>query len=357
MRRLRLLALLTGTSALMAGAPVSFAEPARSRSSDSSQAQALGLLQLAANAVRSRTWSGAEDLASWHGGSRRSAVAEVSHSPERGTLARLRTAGPVRGAASARFGVPADGLDEQLIDLLAEHYDLRVVGPGRSAGRSARVVEARRPDVSGAGEVAARFWVDDDSSLLLRREVYDDAGWPVHSSSFVQVRVAPVAPPAVPPYAQVAVVAPLAPVGQRLEPADLDGLRARGWPAPIALPGRLSLYAARLHGPVLQLAYSDGLSTLSVFVQQGSKAAGELPGFARERHGRVTVWARHAGPEQVVWSGAGRTWTVLSDASAGTVRGAVLALPHDLAPPPRGWVLHRLCRGLSRVGSWFNPFH
>ena len=357
MRRLRLLALLTGTSALVAGAPAAFAAPAQLGSDDSSQAQALGLLRLAANAVRTRTWSGAEDLASWHGGSRRSAVAEVSHSPERGTLARLRTAGPVGGGTSVRFGIPADGLDEQLIDVLAEHYDLRVVGPDRSAGRSARVVEARRPDVSGAGEVAARFWVDDTSSLILRREVYDDAGWPVHSSSFVQVRVAPPAPPAAPPYAQVAVVGPLAPVGQRLEPADLDGLRAHGWSAPTELPGRLSLYAARLHGQVLQLAYSDGLSTLSVFVQRGTRTAGDLPGFARERQGRVTVWAQHTNPERVVWSGAGRTWTVLSDASAGTVRGAVLALPHDLAPSPHGRVLHRLCRGLSRVGSWFNPFH
>lgn len=357
MRWLRLLALLTGTSALVAGTSVSFAAPAGSAPSGSSQAQALGLLQLAARAVRSQTWSGSEDLASWHGGSRRSAVAEISHTPERGTLARLRAADSSNEGSSAKLGVPADGLDERLINVLADHYVLGIAGRGRSAGRSARIVEARRPDVTGAGEVAARFWVDEDSSLILRREVYDEAGRPVHSSNFVELRVPPATPPAVPPYAPEAVVAPLPPAGQGLEPADLDGLRARGWPAPIALPGRLSLYEARLHGQVLQLAYSDGLSTLSVFVQRGNRAPGAIPGFVLERQGRVTVWAQHANPERVVWSGAGYTWTVLSDASAGTVRSAVFALPHDLAPSPPGGVLHRLRRGLSRFGSWLNPFH
>lgn len=351
MRRLRLLALLTGATAMLTGAPVSFAAPTGSQGPRQGQAQALGLLQLAAQAVRSRAWSGAQDLASWHGGSRISAVVELSHTPTGGTVARVRTAGR---PGAARFGAPPDGLDERLLALLADRYALRVVALASSAGRPARVVEARRRDPAGAGRVAARFWVDAASSLILRREVYDEAGRPVRSSAFVTIRVAPVAPPAAPPYAQVAVVAPLAPVGQRLEPAELDGLRARGWPAPTELPGRLGLYEARLHGPVLQLAYSDGLSTLSVFVQPGVRA-GQPPGFARERQGRVTVWAQHANPERVVWSGAGRTWTVLSDASAGTVRRAVSALPHE--SPPTGGLLSRLGRGLSRVGSWLNPFH
>ena len=291
-------------------------------------------------------------MISWHGGSRIAAVVDVSHTPAGGTVARVRAAGR---QGSARFGVPPDGLDERLLELLADRYALRVVAQASCTGRPARVVEARRRDSAGSGRVAARFCVDVASSLVLRRERYDEAGRPVRSSAFVTIRLAPVAPPAVPPYAQVAVVAPLVPDGQRLEPADLDGLRARGWSVPTELPGRLGLYEARLHGPVLQLAYSDGLSALSVFVQRGTQA-GRLPGFTRERQGRVSVWAQHANPERVVWSGAGRTWTILSDASAGTVRRVVLALPHEPAQPPDG-LPHRLRRGLSRIGAWLNPFH
>ena len=361
MRRLRLLVLLTGVGTLVAGAPMSSAaQPTGPQWTASSQAQALGLLQQAVRAVRTRTWSGTEYVCTRYAGAQSSAVVEVSHTPVSGSVVRLVAAG--RGRPD-RLAVATDVLDERLLDLLAERYDLRVAGPDRSAGRSARVVEARRrPDTGGAvgdaaGAVAGRFWVDDASALVLRREVYDEAGEQVRSSSFLDLAVVPAAPAATPPYAPVAVVASLAPAGQRLAAADLDDMRQHGWPAPPELPGQLGLYEARLRDQVLQLAYSDGLSTLSVFVQRGAPARGTVRGFAREQQGGATVWAQHASPERVVWSGGGHTWTLLSDASPGTVRAAVRALPHDVASSAHRSALERLGRGLTRLGSWLNPFN
>lgn len=365
MRPLRLLVLLTGVGTLVAGAPMSSAaQPTGPQWTPASQAQALGLLQQAVRAVRTRTWSGTEYVCTWYAGAPSSAVVEVSHTPSAGSVVRLVAAGPGR---PDRLTVATDVLDERLLDLLAERYDLRVAGPDRSAGRSARVVEARRrPDTGGAagavagdaaGAVAGRFWVDDASAFVLRREVYNEAGEQVRSSSFLDLAVVPAAPAATPPYAPVAVVASLASAGQRLAAADLEGMRQHGWPAPPELPGQLGLYEARLRDQVLQLAYSDGLSTLSVFVQRGAPARGTVRGFAREQQGGATVWAQHASPERVVWSGGGHTWTLLSDASPSTVRAAVRALPHDVGSSVHRSAFERLGRGLTRLGSWLNPFN
>ena len=80
-------------------------------------------------------------------------------------------------------------LDERLLGLLAQHYDLAVAGEGRCVGRAAHVVEARRPGVAGAGAVAGRFWLDAASGLVLRREVYDARGERLRSSAFVELSV------------------------------------------------------------------------------------------------------------------------------------------------------------------------
>ena len=106
-------------------------------------------------------------------------------------------------------------------------------------------------------------------------------------------------------------------------------------------------------GDVLQLSYSDGLSTLSLFVQKG-----ELPdkeeGTARPVGGG-TVWVSAGTPERIVWAGEGRTWTLLSDAPESTVADALLVLPHTQTPVEDGAV-SRVWRGMAVVGAWLNPF-
>ena len=351
MSRLRLLLLLTGLGALVSGTPVAALIPPGPDGAappvTAQSAQALGLLESAARAARTRTWSGTEHVVSTRAGEARLTVLEVHHTPGAGTTARV--------LLTDDHAVAADVLDENLLSLLTSRYQVRVAGTAVCAGRPARVVEVRRPGVAGPDGVAGRFWLDRATGLVLRREVLDENGAVVRSSAFVSLTVGPGAKASSVSYTPGEVVRA---TGRRLDAAALAALEAEGWPVIHTLPSGLQLFDARRHdgdgGDVLQLSYSDGLSTLSLFVQKG-ELPDQVTGSARPMAGG-TVWVSPGATERVVWSGDGRTWTLVSDAPDSTVADAVLVLPHAPAAAAADGVLHRAWRGLSRVGAWLNPF-
>ena len=134
-------------------------------------------------------------------------------------------------------------------------------------------------------------------------------------------------------------------------------MEVQGWPIRRSLPGGMDLFQAQLHdrdgAEVLQLSYTDGLSTLSLFVQDGELAT-EPAGTARPVDD-ATVWVQPGPPERIVWSGDGHTWTLVSDAPESTVKQALVSLPHTpraVADGPSA----RLWRGMAVVGGWLNPF-
>jgi len=173
----------------------------------------------------------------------------------------------------------------------------------------------------------------------------------IRSSAFVDMRLGePVTPAS-------AAIPALAATGQRLDDDALQAMQEQGWPVVRTLPSGLELFEARLHDSegagVLQLSYSDGLSTLSLFVQEGQLA--QDPGGTPRTMGGGTVWLAKGSPQKAVWSGAGRTWTLVSDAPARAVTDALLVLPHNPSVGSDG-VGARVWRGMSRVGRWLNPF-
>ncbi len=335
----------------MTGAPVSALIPpgpdGATLAVTTQSAQALGLLESAARAARTRTWSGTQHVVSTRAGEPRLTVLDVHHAPGTGTT--------VRVLLTDDHAVAADVLDQNLLSLLTSHYQVRVAGTAVCAGRRARVVEVRRPGVAGAAGVAGRFWLDSATGLVLRREVLDESGAVVRSSAFVSLTVGPRTKASSVSFTAGDVVRP---TGQRLDAVALAALEAEGWPVIHTLPSGLQLFDARRHegdgGDVLQLSYSDGLSTLSLFVQKG-ELPDQLTGTARPMSGG-TVWVSPGATERVVWSGDGRTWTLVSDAPDSTVENAVLVLPHAPLAAGADGVLHRAWRGLSRVGAWLNPF-
>ncbi|MCW2573137.1 MAG: putative sigma regulatory protein MucB/RseB [Frankiales bacterium] len=346
MTRLRLLLLVAGAGTLLAGLPAQGAvltqpDPSPSGSA-ASEARALQLLSAASRAARTRSYSGTQYVATWREDMGSSSVADIRHSPAEGSVVQVR---PTADSAIDTAVTPTTDLDPRLLRLLAQHYALAVAGTATCTGRAVEVVEATRP---ADGLVVGRFWIDDASSLVLRREIFDGSGRLIRSSAFTTLNIGP---------AGLDVVPAAVSTGQ-LDPDSIQQLRIDGWQIPQALPGDLELFDARMRThsgeQVLHLSYSDGLSTLSLFAQRGRLGAARMAGFTKQQVGRSAVWVRPSSPERVIWGGGGRVFTLLSDASPATVRAAVTGLPHEKAP--RTGLLARLGRGLARLGSWLNPF-
>jgi sigma-E factor negative regulatory protein RseB len=327
-------------------------------SHDGHEATAMALLEKASDAARRHAYRGTQFVATWgRSGSTQTLVADVAHVPGRGTAISVeRTPGGPGGSVFASAGAPVVGLagpTARTLPLLGRNYDAVVAGTGRVAGRDARVVEALRRD----GSVAARFWLDRRTGLLLRRQVLDERGRTVRASAYVDVTVGEddVALTHLPP------VLP-EPWTREVDDDTLVRMRRDGWSCPHGLPERLTLYDARTQppdasgqdgsGPVLHLSYSDGLSTVSLFQQRGHLDAPPA-GFEPVAVGEATVYVREGVPRRVVWSAQGRVYTVFAEAPWRQVEAVVAALPHE---EEDDGALDRVGRGLGRVVSWLNPF-
>lgn len=340
---------------------LAFVAPGRGAARQSpgpSDEAALKLLRRSADASRTCPYVGVQFISVWSGTGTSTSLVDVAHRPGHGTTMRVRGTGNDPGGSAytlddpSQQQAPAGGLsgptDEQLA-LLTRNYSVQPGSaddePATVGGRAADVVEVRRAD----GTAAARFWIDRSEHLLLRREILDPAGHLVQASAFVSVdyrhddlgRPGPAAKP---------------PWGDRLDDPRIAALRRSGWPIPRALPGGLSLYAARRGGrpntPVLHLEYSDGLSVVSLFVQRGRLDDTRPAGWRRVERDRGVLYVSGTVQPRVMWAARGYVYTVIADAPAGTTERVVAALPHESRPG--FWT--RIGHGLRRVVSWVNPF-
>jgi sigma-E factor negative regulatory protein RseB len=302
---------------------------------------ALALLAGAVQAETAVSFTGVE-LVSGPSGASDQAVVDVSHLTGHGTVMVVRgtTADPTR----AGFQDEDLRRPELLVGLLQRSYRLVLDGTGSVAGRDTRIVAAQRPD----GGLAARFWLDEATGLLLRRDVLDRSGRLSASMRFSQVWLSG---------ESVAYLPPLMPSVRTasLDQGALQQWARRGWPCPDRI-GDLTLFDARPvagAADVLHLTYSDGLSTVSVFMQPGRLDVDAFGPTATAVVSGQPVLVRGSRPRELLWSASGFVLTVVTDAPADIVAGAVADLPHT-APPPSGW--SRVERGLSRVISWVDPF-
>jgi sigma-E factor negative regulatory protein RseB len=305
------------------------------------QALGLSLLLRAAQASQVTSYQGLEQTSRDGVGGEVTTVSQVWHSGDGPTVTRAP------GAAAAVMLSPAGifGLTSTLVTLLGEHYVAVYRGTGYAAGRPASLVEVRRFD----GSLAARFWLDRQTLVPLRRELFDPSERPVGEDAFVAVRFGPLTgPPAAvaaagagPSWATAASPAPL-----------LASLAADGWRPPAVLPDGLALYKAASTGTgtaeVIDLEYSDGLSVVSLFVQRGTLAA-NMPGWRPALLGGQQVWVSG---RSVAWSGHGLVCTMIADAPPRTVAQAVATLPRGAS----AGVIGRFRHGLDRLARLVDPF-
>lgn len=345
---------IAGTGAVMVDAQRdTTAEAARSRSAPPEKAPASGLDdEEAARATLSRAgeaelrvpYEGTQFVAVWGPQGTDTALLDLVNTPGRGTTVRLHGDPPER-ARLLPHTAPEPGAPRSLeAALLDDLHVLSVTGRGASAGRNATIIEAVRP----TGVPAARFWIDDTTGLLLRREVYEPDGDLARVSGFVDLEIGASARPEVAPR----------PIpddnGEPVDRAAYDALAADGWfCCPRGLDRTLRLTEVRRSpdGRTLQLVYSDGLTATSVF-QQRDHALSSAGGFTRHGRGNGGVYVRYGLSSSASWSAGGLLYTVVSDTPYGLDR-AMAVLPHDRVPDSAG---QRLGRGMHKILSWLNPF-
>ena len=315
------------------------------------------MLKLAATASLATSYQGTELVSQSSVGGSVTVISQVWHQGGGTTLvetsndptsagARVASADPASGAAAGVFGVTSD-----LVSLLSKHYVALYWGGGSVVGRPASVVELYRAD----GTMAARYWLDSQTMVPLRRELYDMSGQVISEDLFARIQFGRFNPPHADMSASTAQRAVRATPawGPAASPARfLTSLAKQGWEVPATAPGGLPLYAAAstvtASGEVVDLEYSDGLYDISLFVQRGSLASA-LPGW---RPVRVANQQAFVCGHSVAWAVPGFVYTVIADAPPQTVRQVVTTLSGAGSPG----VLGRFWRGFSRLARLLNPF-
>ena len=224
------------------------------------------------------------------------------------------------------------------------NYDVAVDGRASLRTGPAIAVGFRRD-----GLLHERLYVDDATSLVVRRETYA-AGAPVRVTALTHLQVTDVDMQSMEAAGETALAH-----REPLSPGRVRDMAGHGWDVPTTIGTGFELRAgfAVDDGAAVQLVYSDGLYTLSVYEQPGHVDAHALDGAVRTDRDGIPVYRwPGAEPERMVWNGDGHTFTAVTDAPADVLMGAVGDLPHDPAPA----LTTRLTRGLSRIGSWLWPF-
>jgi len=189
---------------------------------------------------------------------------------------------------------------------LLQHYEVKVVGRERVGGFDCQVllIQPRQGDRYGY-----RLWVDRTSGLLLRSQTLNDRGEVLEQMAFAEVRIGGVDREQLKPSWPIE--------GWRVDeaahrPVDLN---EQGWR--LSPPsGFKPLYAVRrpMHnGPAVQAVYSDGLASLSVFIEP---AAPSDTSDALPPRGPINAYARRVGEAMV---------TVVGEIPADTARAVAQA--------------------------------
>ena len=294
-------------------------------------------MQRAAETGDSLSYSGLKSFYGSRGGRTMAAVIQIESRTGQGSQikVRSRTGQSLLGGFSPA-SLPSRVVDDELVTLLEHNYDLSGIDSAFVAGRRAAVVAASRD-----GRVAARWWLDDATGLVLWQETYDDKGAVELSFGFTSIEISPSAE----------LLDHLLP---RLTSASTTtswttshatGLSAAGWSCRPELAGLslVRLHSDRAQNPqALHLVYSDGLNTVGVYEQRG-----RLDGTPNGLHWEepLEAYARHGASGAASWQAGDVVFTVVTDGPAEVLKAAVAALPHDETGQPttmdrvkEGWV-------------------
>lgn len=213
-----------------------------------------------------------------------------------------RRSGPLLGA------LPQNSMDVE------RWYEFRHAGDGRKLGRQARIIEVRPRDEHRYGH---RLWLDEQTAMPLKIQLLDHAGVAVEQVQFVSL--------VVPAEISDARLQPAVEVDgftwyqqERSSTAEVANLPSVGWTVEDPPPGfKLTESRVRtLPGSeqlVEQLVYSDGVASVSVFVEpvepveasdeepSGLSRLGAAHAFTIQRDGQQITAVGEVPPGTVEW--------------------------------------------------------
>jgi sigma-E factor negative regulatory protein RseB len=161
---------------------------------------------------------------------------------------------------------------------LEPHYLITLHSTARIADRSAQILEIKSRDEFRYGYV---LWLDQDTAMPLKSELIDEKGAIVEQILFTEIDL----PAEIPPEALAATLDTAGFTILRAPDSPLLAEQAIPWRAS-AVPGGFKLSAATqspIAGseyPVEHLVYSDGLATVSVFIEDPKTQAEVGEGFS-----------------------------------------------------------------------------
>lgn len=199
------------------------------------------------------------------------------------------------------------GLASTAASELLQHYSVSVGGRERVGGLDCQVLEIKPRQSDRYGY---RLWVDRGTGLLLRSQTIDGRGEVLEQMAFAEIRIGGVDREQLKPSWPTE--------GWRVDEAahrPVD-LAEQGWR--LAPPGGFKpLYAVRRpmpSGSALQAVYSDGLASMSVFIEPASATDGSE---ALPRRGPINAYTRRVGDSMV---------TVVGEIPAETARAVAQAV-------------------------------
>ncbi|MGI8459244.1 MAG: zf-HC2 domain-containing protein [Propionibacteriaceae bacterium] len=302
------------------------------------EAAALAELTRAASADGQLSYRGEQQVEVAVPGGSLAAEVDIVSTPDHGSDVDVRT---TAGTTLVRARVPAPtssrGGSSSTLDLVAAGFALTGSTDASLLNRRAAVIDARSP----SGQLAARWWVDTSTGLLLRQEVYADGELQL-AAGFTELKLDAGSTGEHGP-AQLAVSQTTA----SMLLSSAAPLVTLGWSCQDTLNG-LSLVRLRSDSAtsptMLHMVYSDGLRTVSVFERKG-ELTGAPSGSSWSPE--LKAYVSPGFPATASWQSGGAVFTVMTDASPDLVTAAVHSLPHE--PLPRATTMARIVAGWSRI--------
>ena len=304
-------------------------------------AEAHAMMQRAAEAAHSVSYSGRQSFLAYRNGG--AIVAQVDVDARAGQGSQIKVNNQTGQQLLEGFTpalISSRVVDDELLDLLERNYRLSGTRGSSVASRSATVIAATQGD---SHSIAARWWIDDATGIVLWQETYDKSGSVDLSFGFTSVAVSrgDSILQHLPPRLAVPRTSTSLTISSAAE------LNASGWSCFRHLAG-LSLVrirSDRVGNPdTIHLVYSDGLSTVSVFQQRGELTA--VP-ESSDWDDALGAHVRRGASGVATWQSGETVFTVVTDGSPGLLAKTVGSLPHDRAMAQT--TLDRIRAGWTRI--------